>query len=114
LIHNSPAIHPYVIVFIAYLKPQPSGQAGEKIPHAVEFPYVPGENTEPETGTLLQVTLFIEVLWIGTLIATSTVEHRRKINLRWRQQFNTTKNKSSLHMIIKNLCATAFGNNRRS
>ena len=71
----------YVIVFIHYLKLQPSGQAGERTLYAVEFPYVPGENIEPESGALFQVTLFIEVLWVGTLIATTTVEHRRKINL---------------------------------
>ena len=71
----------YVFVFIRYLKLQPSDQAGEKILFAVEFPYVPGENIEPESGALFQVTLFIEVLWVGTLIATTTVEHRRKINL---------------------------------
>jgi len=81
LIYKFPASHPYIIVFIDHLKLQPSSQAGEKIPHAVELSYVPGENTEPETGALLQVSLFIEVLWVGTLIATSVVEHRRKINL---------------------------------
>jgi hypothetical protein len=49
-------------------------------PLFVGFPYVPKKNIEPESGTLLQVVLFIEVLWIGTLIATFTGEHRRKIN----------------------------------
>jgi len=62
LIYNFPASYPYIIVFIDHYKLQPSGQGGEKILHAVEFPYVPGENTEPETGALLQVSLFIEVL----------------------------------------------------
>jgi len=81
LIYNFPVIIFYVIVFIRYLKLQPSDQAGELIPCAVEFPYVPDENIESESGTLFQVTLFIEVLWVGTLIATTTVEHRRKINL---------------------------------
>jgi hypothetical protein len=50
------------------------------LPTIVDFPYDSEKNSRPTYGVLPQVFLFIEVLWVGTPIATITGEHRRKIN----------------------------------
>ena len=48
----------HLVVIAVYFKHLPARHAGEELPTAVGFPYIPRKNTEPALEAALQVIIF--------------------------------------------------------